>query len=307
MMEAFRPTHVVVLTPMPRILRWARRSGSRVLSVFADSFSAGPLHRLWRFGRLHAQLNDRRVEWVANHGRNACRSLVRIGVKAAKVLPCDFLQVRRPHDRPAKSGPGERRSTLFFAGEVIALKGVGDLVEAIADLKRRGLDVGLQIAGKGAADTFRDLADRLGVADRVEFLGTVPNANVPDRMRAAAAMVVPSRHRYPEGLPLTIYEALCSRTPLIASDHPMFLGNLTHGETALIFPAGQPAALADRVAALFADPALYRRLSDAAQRAWEGLQIPVKWGDLMLRWSRGTDEDIAWIRSNTITYMEDAA
>jgi len=41
-------------------------------------------------------------------------------------------------------------------------------------------------------------------------------------MRSADAIVIPSRHEYPEGLPLTIYEALAARTPIVASDHQCF-------------------------------------------------------------------------------------
>lgn len=300
MMEAFRPTHVVVLTPMPRILRWARRSGARVLCQFADSFNVSLLRRWWRFGRLHAQLNDPVIEWVSNHGRNACASLVRIGVDPAKVLPWDWPQARRPHDRAPKPALPEGRPTLFFAGEVIALKGVGDTIEAVAALKRRGRDVALQIAGRGQHDRFRAHSERLGVGDRVDILGVIPNTEVIERMRAAAAVIVPSRHGYPEGLPLTIYEALCARTPLVASDHPMFLGNLVDRETALIYPAGEPARMADRIEELLDAPDLYATLSRNAEAGWERLQVPTLWGDLIFRWIADAPEDRAWLASHTI-------
>ena len=45
-------------------------------------------------------------------------------------------------------------------------------------------------------------------------------------MSAHDIVIVPSRHDYPEGLPMTIYEALAMRTPLVVSDHPMIKAGL---------------------------------------------------------------------------------
>ena len=138
------------------------------------------------------------------------------------------------------------------------------------------------------------------MAAQVAFLGLIPNAEVGACMRAASVVVVPSQHAYPEGLPLTIYEALCARTPIVASDHPMFVRRLVHRETALIYRAGKPGELADGIAELIADPALYAALSAASQRAWDGLQIPLKWGDLIARWLGGTEDDRHWLAAQSL-------
>ena len=61
-------------------------------------------------------------------------------------------------------------------------------------------------------------------------------------MHAHDAVVVPSQHAYPEGLPMTIYDAYCSRSPLIASDHPMFRSKVIDDETAVVFGAGDASA-----------------------------------------------------------------
>lgn len=301
MMEDYDPTHVVVLAPMPAITRWAIRSGRRTMCLFADSFNTGAVRRFLRFGRLATLLNDHRIDWVGNHGVNACRSLAKIGVDPDKIVPWDYPAERRPDDLPAKAGTTDGPATLFFAGEIIALKGVGDVIEAVAALKKRGLVVRFDIAGQGQVERFRALAERLGVADRVTFLGRIPNAQVTERMREATAVVVPSRHRYPEGSPLTIYEALCARTPIIASDHPMFEGRLIDGESALIFPETRAEALADQVARLIADPELQTRLSANAQAAWDRLQVPVEWGDLIGRWARDRPDDREWLAAHRLS------
>jgi glycosyltransferase involved in cell wall biosynthesis len=114
-------------------------------------------------------------------------------------------------------------------------------------------------------------------------------------MRDADAVVIPSRHEYPEDLPLTIYEALAARTPIIASDHPMFLGALIDEESALIFPETNVVSLASAIARLSTDHSLYRRLSANSEQAWQALQLHVTWGDLVERWLADTPEDRHWL------------
>jgi glycosyltransferase involved in cell wall biosynthesis len=302
--EAFAPTHVVVLAPMPAIIRWAIKGNRKVVCLFADSFGMGWVRRVLRFGFLGGLVNDRRIEWAANHGINACKALAGIGVSPDKIIPWDFPYARRPDDNPPKQGPGEGPVGLFFAGEVIALKGVGDAIEAVAALNTRGIPTTLDIAGNGDHDGFRALAARLGVADRVTLLGRIPNSEVVARMRAATAVLVPSRHRYPEGFPLTIYEALSARTPIVASDHPMFAGPLVHDWSALIFPQGDATALAAAIERLVREPGLYARLSGNAQEAWDRAQVPVRWGDFIYRWVRGEAGDTAWLHANSLATIE---
>lgn len=59
-----------------------------------------------------------------------------------------------------------------------------------------------------------------------------------------------------------------SRTSVIASDHPMFRGHIEDGESALIFTAARPRALANAIARLMTDPTLYARVSNGSARAW---------------------------------------
>jgi len=293
-MADWNPTHLVVLGPLTSLIRWGVETRRRTLCQFADSFDIPPLLRLLKYGGLAPLLNGEGVDWISNHGINACRSLVRLGVAPDKVLAWDWPYVRRPHEAPPRRlGAGPH--SLLYVGTIQPKKGVGDAIAAVAELKRRGLDVALRIAGGGQVARFQAQAARLGVADRVQFLGLIPNTAVFEAMQAATAVVVPSRHDYPEGLPLTIYEALCARTPVVASDHPMFAGHLTDRRTAMVFKAGRPAEMADSVQTLLSDPALYAALSEATLPAWEGMQNPVKWGDILRRWVQDGTEDRRWL------------
>lgn len=176
-------------------------------------------------------------------------------------------------------------------------KGVGDLIQAVGHLKEKGIKPQLQIAGGGDLAPFQRQVAELGLASQVAFLGVVAHSRVSELMRESSIVVVPSWHQYGEGLPLTIYEAFCARTPVIGSDHPMFLGNLLHGENALVFRERDAASLAENIERLLTDADLYEKLSQSSAEAWQRLQIPVKWGDLIRRWMVSTPENADWFQS----------
>jgi glycosyltransferase involved in cell wall biosynthesis len=301
LIERFAPTHLILFGPMMPLIRWALRQDVRLGVVMADSF-ANPYYRWVRFRRLPRLLNDPRITLVANHGANAARGLVDIGVRANKVLAWDFPHHRTPETQAPKATPSSGSFDLLYVGSISAKKGVGDLIKAVA-LLGAAHDVRLRIAGVGAIDRFTALATKLGVSDRVTFLGLVPNGEVPGMMRAADAVVVPSRHNFPEGLPLTLFEGLASRTPVVASDHPMFRGHLVDRESAMVFPAGKPRALAAAIAALMTDPVLYARVSTGTATAWHRMQNPVKWGPMIDHWVRDDADDRAWLSAHTLAAL----
>ncbi|MBX9732167.1 MAG: glycosyltransferase family 4 protein [Sphingomonas sp.] len=298
LIERYAPTHLIVQGPMPALIRWGLANKVALGVILADSF-ANPFYRLLRFRKLPALLGDPRITLVANHGANAARALVTLGVSAERVIAWDYPHLRTPDLFAPKQGPSGPPFRLFYAGAISTKKGVGDLVRAVALLRDR-LDVELDIAGMGQRTRYERLVERLGLGQKVRFLGLVPNGEIPNLMNAADAVVVPSRHSFPEGLPLTLYEALASRTPVIASDHPMFAGHLVNGDSAVVYPAGRPRDLAEAIVELMTLPGLYELISAGGPAAWQRMQIPVKWGEMVRRWISGTPGDAAWLRAHTV-------
>ena len=90
---------------------------------------------------------------------------------------------------------------------------------------------------------------------------------------------------------MTLFEALATRTTIIASDHPLFVHSLINRRTAMVFPAGDALALADCVTTLRTEPRLYERLSHDAVRTWEALQVPVEWSAMLRAWFLGPPEE----------------
>ena len=294
---ALRPTHLVSRSPIRPLLRWGIRSSVRTLPLLATSFPArGGLRTYYRHWRTARILSHPAIEVVGNHALNSCLDLRRIGVPPAKIVPWDWPAVATPAQRPAKTwlsaSAGPVR--LFYAGVISDDKGVGDCLGALRLLRERQRDARFTFAGAGDIARFEKLADDLGVRGAVTFLGRIPHVDVLRQMHEHDLVVVPSRHSYPEGLPLTIYDAYCSRTPLLASDHPMFRGRVEHEFGALVFRAASPESLAEQADRLLRYPELYAQLSGNSAEAWQRLQLPVRWGDLLRHWLDGSPEGRAY-------------
>lgn len=297
--QQLQPTHLILKVPSMELLRWAIRTRTRTAVLFADSFPERTLKHKLKKRLLCARLNHPVVEWVGNHGPVSCQALAQLGVKTSKIIPWDWPHTWGGYE-PKELTPNQPEYSAIFVGSVQESKGVGDLIEAIARLKVRGLTVKLSIAGSGELADFRAAVRDLDIADRVEFLGVVAHSSIVARMRQSDFVVVPSRHSYPEGFPLTIYEALSSRSLPIASDHPMFVPILKHEVNALLFPAGNPDALADCIQTAISQPELYRRLSAATHSTWKALQLPVKWGDFIGKWLEDSVASREWLASYSL-------
>jgi glycosyltransferase involved in cell wall biosynthesis len=295
-----QPTRLSLTSPMVPVLKWANKKQIRTIAPLADSFQQNGLRNAFRNRRLAYYLNRPIVEWIGNHGITACMSLLGIGVTAEKIVPWDWPPSHRPSDHTWRSLSGRTPWKLFYVGSLSEAKGVGDLLKATARLRQNKNDVRLSLAGRDPDGTFATLARSLKVDDIVDFLGVVSNEDVPRAMREADVVVVPSRHEYPEGLPLTIYEALSARTPIVASDHPMFQEALIDGESAVIFPAGDVDRLAKSIKKILQDAELYQSLSIRSDAIWTSIQLPVTLGSFLEAWISDDPAQAQWIRDHSL-------
>jgi len=299
-LDSLQPDRLVVRVPMPAIFRWAIRQRIPTLAMLADSFENKKIVDKLRNRRFARLLNSPVVEWIANHNVNACLSLQDIGVQAEKIVPWDWPAINTPKDNDIKLYD-KRSLQLFYAGKLSTLKGVGDLLDAVHILSQHEspIDIKVNIAGSGDVDAFEAQAHRLGISDRITFMGTISHSQVCQEMEQADVAVVPSRREYPEGFPKTINEALCARTPLIISDHSVFNGIFEEGKNALIFPSGNPEKLAHCIGRI-QDAKLYRKLSLSTMETWESLQIPMSWGDLIQLWISPSSPRACELQSYTL-------
>ncbi|SRR5579875_468922 len=186
--------------------------------------------------------------------------------KGATVIPCGVdLALFRP-DGPADARRAGHR--VVVVGRLVERKGVADVIKALTWLP----DTELLIAGgpgrdelHGDPDVLRLMAaaEGCGVSQRVRFLGRVCRSELPQLLRSADAVVnVP----YYEPFGMVPLEAMACGVPPVVSAVGGLRESVVDGETGLHVPPGEPRRLADTLGALFADPALARRLGEAGAR-----------------------------------------
>jgi glycosyltransferase involved in cell wall biosynthesis len=114
--------------------------------------------------------------------------------------------------------------------------------------------------GGETAQEVRDEAHRLGIADRVDFVGYRPDA----RRLVAGANVFLLTSRF-EGLPYSLIEALAVGVPVVATDVTGTRDVVRHGVTGLLSPAGDVEGLASHVLSMLRDPKRAAALATAGR------------------------------------------
>jgi glycosyltransferase involved in cell wall biosynthesis len=168
-----------------------------------------------------------------------------IGASAEAPVP------RRP---TGEAGPPH----LVFLGRLWEPKGVSDLLDALASQCVKALDWKATLAGDGDPAPYEDQAQRLGISERVSFLGWQGRAEVDRLLGQADVLVLPS---HVEGLPMVVLEALACRVPVVATSVGAIPEYLVHGDSALLVGPREVGALGRALAAVIRSPELRARLA----------------------------------------------
>ncbi|NLE07866.1 MAG: glycosyltransferase family 1 protein [Dehalococcoidales bacterium] len=166
------------------------------------------------------------------------------------VVPCGVnMELFRPLDRAeSRQRIGlVNGKIILFAGRIDPLKGIANLVKAVALIKG-GKDTRLVIVGGGNGDnevqTYRELARDCGIAENVTFTGAVSQDTMPYYYTAADVCVLPS---YYESFGLVALEALSCGMPVVANDVGDLKNIIRQGETGFVTAGNSPAVLAETI------------------------------------------------------------
>ncbi len=178
------------------------------------------------------------------------------------------LGVRLP---AAKGRPGPRPGPfrIVCAARLCEWKGHRYLIDALAAVHARGLDVVCDFAGQ---DETRGEIARLvaasGIADRIRFLGYVPHADLVRSLERGeydlsvlASTETEGEH---EGIPVAMMEAMAVGLPVVAT-RTGSVPELIDERCGMLVEQRDAAALAAAIAALIEDPGLRARLGDAGR------------------------------------------
>ena len=174
------------------------------------------------------------------------------------------VREREARSLRAKLGIPPERPVVAFVGD--GNKGLRWVIESLD--RAPGWD--LLVAGRGHVRSYQELADSLGVSKVVHWLGVVRDIQVVYEL--ADAFVLPSGY---ETFSLVTFEAAASGLPILATPVSGVRELLRDGENGFLITA-DPAAIAERLGPLAADPGLRTRLGRAARESalgftWEGM------------------------------------
>ncbi|MCR9219524.1 MAG: glycosyltransferase [Alphaproteobacteria bacterium] len=207
------------------------------------------------------------ADWVATCTASGAARLRTLAPDPARVaLVYHGIDLARFPPPPATARPAGGPVTLLSVGRLVAKKGYDDLIDALARLPA-DLDWRLvQIGGGDLAEPLRRRAEAAGIADRIAWRGPQPQEAVLTALRAADLFVLASKIAADgdrDGLPNVLMEAQSQGLPVLATAVSAIPELIRDGETGRLVPPEDPAALAEALAGLIADPDARARLGAA--------------------------------------------
>jgi len=171
----------------------------------------------------------------------------------------DFAQLRRQLQK--RNGD----FLILSVGRLAPDKGLEYLIEAAAAMPQMERRLQIVIAGDGPVrEQLERLTVRLGVADRVSFIGF--RDDVADLLAACDLVVLPSVR---EGLSIALLEAMAAGKPIVATSIGSQREVSSHGEVGLFVRPADAICLAEAILRLAGDPALMTRLGNNARSVYE--------------------------------------
>jgi glycosyltransferase involved in cell wall biosynthesis len=178
---------------------------------------------------------------IGHSGRyGGARFFSACGYPRGRIVP--FLHV--VDSTPVQHVPVQRdHKEILYVGQLIVRKRVDLLLTAFSQLDVPSAR--LRIIGKGAEEqNLKQLANQLGISDRVSYSQGMPNAEIVAAMAAADVLVLPSKF---DGWGAVVNEALMVGTPVICSDRCGASDVIENGRNGYVFEAGNVNALLQRL------------------------------------------------------------
>lgn len=222
------------------------------LSVYSAGAVRHPLRSFFRWWFHHQQAAQCAGAWAASYvtqqvlqQRYPCRGFS-IGISSVELPPAAFAG----QPRKFASQPESPRRIVTVGSLEQMYKGVDVLLQAQADCRAQGLDLHLTVVGDGRhRKELERLAQRLGLAERVDFRGQLPGGEpVRAELDRSELFVLASRS---EGLPRAMLEAMARGLPCIGTTAGGIPELLEHDD---IVPAGNARELGAKLREVLGAP-----------------------------------------------------
>jgi len=162
---------------------------------------------------------------------------------------------------------------IGFIGRIVREKGIIDLIEALAKIKRGFSGVKLMIIGDDTIASERDSktkGEAMALIEQHDLGKDIAMTGFVEDLREFLAIldvfVLPS---YREGMPKSILEAMAMSKPVVATDIRGCREEVADGETGFLVPVGDPERLAEAILKLLKDEKLAQEMGDNGRRRVE--------------------------------------
>src|SRR6266480_5160836 len=164
------------------------------------------------------------------------------------------------HFPPPASAAMNRVARVISVGRLVAFKGFEHLIDACAELARRGLDFTCEIIGDGPLrDALQKKIDMLNLSPRVNLLGSLSQEVVLGKLRTAdifALASVTDRQGASDVFPTVIIEAMAAARPVVSTRLAGIPESVIDGETGLLVSPEDTMALSEALGRLMEDAKL---------------------------------------------------
>jgi glycosyltransferase involved in cell wall biosynthesis len=262
----------------------AHMFGSNVWGTVLGKLSGVPViiahEHNWSYtGGLMRRMVDRHViaryatRFVAVSESNRSRMIELEGIPAEKVLvlPTAYIPHREtdPTDIRAELGLTPDAHIIGVAASLRVEKALEVMISATGQLVQTFPDVHLVIAGDGPQrEALEAQTASAGLTGHVHFLGE--RRDVTSILNTVNVGALSSDW---EGMPLFVLECMATGTPVVATNVGGLPEMVENDRTGLLVPPRDPAALAQAIGALLADPERGRRLAQAAHERMDDFTI----------------------------------
>ncbi len=152
---------------------------------------------------------------------------------------------------------------IFLVANLEKVKGVDILIKAIPKIIKLVPDLSVYIAGSGDQENeLKKIVKRLNVEKHVKFLGFISENEKYQYYKASKIVVIPSRW---DVAPLTLYEAMASGKPVVASNIGGIPDVVDDGKTGFLFETENVKDLANKIIILLIDRKLREEMGKAAK------------------------------------------
>lgn len=244
---------------------WERAFGRHLTRKFLDDFLTAP-DTGWQ-SKLRIKLqryvfnNANRIVVPSEYLKSVLTNHYQIpGPKIETVY--NAVETTPVSSLPANNATNNSKYQIISVARLVPWKGLGGIIKAVKILSDES-PVNLVIAGHGPdKDKLIKMAANLGIADKVNLLGSVSPARVAELCQQSSVFVLNSIY---EGLPHVVLSAFAASVPVVATNIPGTNEVVSHNQTGLTVPPGEPEALATAIKTIINDRGMSRRLTGNAR------------------------------------------